>query len=135
MAALASEELVSTVFVPAANSMEASLVRGVTVYAVETLAQLLTHLNDEQEIEPFVPDPDMLDNEGQVFYEHDIAAVLGQDHVKRALEVAASGGHGVLMSGPAESGKESLARTLPSILPQLTAEETLEITKFIVSVE
>jgi magnesium chelatase family protein len=129
MVALASEELVTTVFAPAANAVEASLVRGVTVYAVETLAQLLAHLNVEQQIEPFVPDLCMLDSEGQTYYEHDMAAVLGQDHVKRALEVAASGGHSVLMSGPAASGKGSLARRLPSILPQLTLEETLEITK------
>lgn len=125
----ASEEPVTTVFVPAANAVEASLVRGVTVYAVETLAQLLAHLSDEQQLEPFVPDLCMLDSEGQTYYEHDMVAVLGQDHVKRALEVAASGGHSVLMSGPAESGKGSLARRLPSILPQLTLEETLEITK------
>ena len=129
MVALASEELVATVFAPAANVMEASLVQGVTVYPVETLAQLLAHLNDEQQIEPFVPDLDMLDNEGQTFYEHDIAAVLGQDHVKRALEVAASGGHSIIMSGPAALGKRSIARSLPSILPQLTAEEILEINK------
>ncbi len=129
MVALASEELVATIFAPAANVIEVSLVQGVTVYPVETLAQLLAHLNDEQQIEPFVPDPDMLDNEGQTFYEHDIAAVLGQDHVKRALEVAASGGHSIIMSGPAAAGKRSIARSLPSILPQLTAEEILEINK------
>src|ERR1700730_9330738 len=129
MVALASEELVTTVFAPAANAVEASLVQGVTVYPVETLAQLLAHLNDEQQIEPFVPDLCMLDSVGQTDYEHDMAEVLGQDHVKRALEVAGSGGHSVLMSGPAESGNGSLARRLPSILPQLTVEETLEITK------
>lgn len=129
MVALAPEELVATIFAPAANVMEASLVQGVTVYPVETLAQLLAHLNDEQQIEPFVPDPDLLDSEGQTFYEHDIAAVLGQDHVKRALELAASGGHNIIMSGPAASGKRSIARSLPSILPQLTAEEILEINK------
>jgi magnesium chelatase family protein len=129
MVALASEELMTTVFAPAANAMEASLVQGVTVYPVETLAQLIAHLNNQQQIEPFVPDQDMLDNESQTCYEHDFAAVLGQDHVKRALEVAASGGHSVLMSGPDESGKRSLARSLPSILPRLTVEATLEITK------
>jgi magnesium chelatase family protein len=129
MVALASEKLVSTVFVPAANSMEASLVRGVTIYAVETLAQILAHLNNEHQIEPFVSDPYMLDNIDQISYEHDMAAVRGQDHVKRALEIAASGRHSVLMSGPAESCKMSLARSLPSILPRLTIEEILKITK------
>jgi len=129
MLSLASEELVATVFVPAANAVEASLVQGVTVYAVETLAQLIAHLNDEQQIEPIVPNPYMLDFESLTCYEHDFAAVLGQDHVKRALEVAASGGHSVLMSGLDESGKRSLAGSLPSILPLLTVEATLEITK------
>lgn len=129
MVVLASEELVATIFVPAANTVEASLVQGVTVYAVETLAQLLAHLNDEQQIEPFVPDLCILHREGQTFYEHDMAAVLGQEHVKRALEVAASGGHSVILSGTAESGNGFLARCLPSILPRLTLEETLEVTK------
>jgi magnesium chelatase family protein len=129
MVALASEKQISAVFVPAADAVEATLIEGVTVYPVETLGQLVAHLNGEPRIEPYARDPHILDNAKEVLYPQDMASVRGQEHVKRALEIAASGGHNILMSGPPGSGKTLLARTMPSILPRMVIEEALDITK------
>src|SRR5712692_9377595 len=129
MVALAREKHVNAVFVPAIDAIEATLVEGVTVYPVETLGQLVQHLNCERQIEPFIPDPRLLDNAEHAMYLQDVGAVRGQEHVKRALEVAASGGHNILMSGPPGSGKTLLARATPSILPRMLIEEALDVTK------
>ena len=129
MVALAREKQVKTVFVPAVDALEATLVEGVEVFPVETLRQLIAHLNGTSPIEPYVRDPTLLDNAADVFYGQDMAAVRGQEHVKRALEVAASGGHNILMSGPPGSGKTLLARATPSILPRMLIEEALDVTK------
>jgi magnesium chelatase family protein len=129
MVALANEKHVKTVFVPAADAMEAALIRDVDIYPVETLGQLVMHLNGERLIESYIPDPRLLDYAETVFYGQDMAAVRGQEHVKRALEVAASGGHNILMSGPPGSGKTLLARSTPSILPRMVIDESLEVTK------
>ena len=129
MVALAREKGVKAVFVPAVDAVEAALVEEVIIYPVETLHQLVAHLNGERLVEPFIPDPRMLDLKEDVIYGQDMAAVRGQEHVKRALEVAASGGHNILMSGPPGSGKTLLARSTPSILPRMVIEEALEVTK------
>ncbi len=128
MVALASEKHVKTVFVPASDAVEAALIRDVVIYPVETLGQLIAHLTRERQIEPYIPDPKILDTTNFSSYGHDMAAVRGQEHVKRALEVAASGGHNILMSGPPGPGKTLLARTMPSILPPIGMEEFLEVT-------
>jgi magnesium chelatase family protein len=129
MVALAREKQVRAVFVPAPDALEAALVREVTIYPVESLAQLGEHLRGERLIEPYTPDPSLLHIEDRAIYLHDMADVKGQEHVKRALEVAASGGHNLLMSGPPGSGKTLLARAAPSILPRMTIDEALDVTK------
>jgi magnesium chelatase family protein len=123
------EKQIHSVFVPAADALEASLVPGNIIYPVEKLSQLLAHLNGEQQIMPYTPDPSIFDYTDKVSYENDMAKVRGQEHVKRVLEIAASGMHNILMSGPQGAGKMYLARCIPSILPQLTIGEKLEITK------
>ena len=129
MVALAREKNVKAVFVPAVDAMEATLVEGIMVYPVETLGQLVGHLNGERRIEPYTRDPSLLDQTRQAEYTQDMAAIRGQEHVKRALEVAASGGHNLLMSGPPGSGKTLLARAMPSILPRMVIAEALDVTK------
>ncbi len=129
MVALAREKQVRAVFVPAPDALEAALVREVMIYPVESLAQLGAHLRGERLIEPYTPDPGVLHIEDRAIYLHDMADVKGQEHVKRALEVAASGGHNLLMSGPPGSGKTLLARATPSILPRMTIDEALDVTK------
>ncbi len=127
--AVAAEKHVNEIFVPAADALEAALIKGVTIYPVETLTEVIAHLNGEKCIEPFVPDSRILEEAEFVFYGQDMAAVRGQEHVKRALEVAASGGHNLLMSGPPGSGKTLLARSTPSILPCMNIDEALDVTK------
>ena len=129
MVALAREKHVKAVFVPAVDAVEATLIEGVTVYPVETLGQLVAHLNGIKQIEPYIRDPHILDNAKEALYLQDMSSVRGQEHVKRALEVAASGGHNILMSGPPGSGKTLLARTTPSILPRMLIQEALDVTK------
>ncbi len=129
MVALAREKQVKAVFVPAVDAIEATLIEGVTVYPVETLGRLIAHLNGIQQLEPYTRDPHILDNVSEAQYTQDMSSVRGQEHVKRALEVAASGGHNILMSGPPGSGKTLLARTTPSILPRMLIEEALDVTK------
>lgn len=111
MVALAREKHVKAVFVPAVDAVEATLIEGVTVYPVETLGQLIAHLNGIKQLEPYTRDPHILDNVKEALYLQNMSSVRGQEHVKRALEVAASGGHNILMSGPPGSGKTLLART------------------------
>jgi len=123
----AKEYGLTEIFVPAMDAAEAALVDGITVYPVRTLEQCVNHLTEVARIAPYERTEDW--NATATEYELDMSMIKGQEFVKRALEIAASGAHNILMSGPPGSGKTLLARTLPSILPRLTVDESLEVTK------
>lgn len=127
MAALARDKGFNTLFVPASDAPEAALVPDLRVYPIESLFALVAHLNQLQTVAPYHPAQDF-SSDGAI-YAADFAEVRGQEHVKRALEIAAAGQHNVLMMGPPGSGKTLLARSMPSILPSLMLDEALEVTR------
>jgi len=129
MVDLAREQAMDAVFVPTADAKEASLVQGVKVLPVSSLAQLVGHLRHEETIAPYTAEGEPLERLEAPAIAGDLSLVKGQEHVKRALEVAAAGGHHVIMSGPPGAGKTLLARSLPSILPKMSIEEALGVTK------
>ena len=115
------------IYVPQENAAEAAVVEGIEVYAVESLAHLVAVLSGEQVLEP--TEGVLVETVEDEEYVDDFADVKGQAHVKRAMEIAAAGGHNVIMIGPPGSGKTMLARRMPSILPPMSREEALETTK------
>ena len=126
MAAVARQEGFKRLFVPKADAAEAALIPDLEIIPVETLAQLYAHLNGSAIIPRHPPIP-IQELEAPVTT--DFSEVKGQEHVKRALEVAASGSHNLLMVGPPGAGKTLLARALPAILPRMTIDEALDVTR------
>ena len=125
MALAAVRAGIKDLYVPASSAAEATLASGLNVYPVESVSQLVAHLREETPIlpaDPWTPGD-------SVEAELDFADVKGQENGKRALEIAAAGGHNLLMVGPPGSGKSMLARRLPSILPDMTRREALECTE------
>ena len=115
--------------VPEANAHEAAVVNNLKVYGVSTLSQVMAFVNGIEDLQPTIVDTraEFYAQQGQ--FELDFADVKGQDSVKRAFEIAAAGGHNLIMIGPPGAGKSMMARRLPSILPPLSLAESLETTQ------
>jgi magnesium chelatase family protein len=128
MVALAFQQGFSNIVVPEADAREAALIKGATILPFTSLAQLVSYLRGEIPA-PECPPATPVDVETAAPAGSDLTYVKGQEHAKRALEVAAAGGHNMVMVGPPGSGKTLLARALPSILPPLGDDEALEVTK------
>ncbi|MEA3336300.1 MAG: YifB family Mg chelatase-like AAA ATPase [Chloroflexota bacterium] len=128
MAHMAQQQGFETIYLPQEDAPEAALIEKLTVIPVPGMAALVSHLRDFDPIPPFEPllsFDETQPSTGAV----DFSEVKGQEHVKRALEVAAAGAHNVLMTGPPGAGKTLMARSLPSILPKVTLPEALDITR------
>ena len=125
MAIAAQRAGIKRLFVPADNAREAAFADGLEVYPVKDVRTLIAHLRAEELIAP-APPPDIADEAAGI---PDFADVKGQENVKRALEIAAAGGHNILLIGSPGAGKSMLARRLPSILPDMTRKEALEATE------
>ncbi len=129
MVALAHQKGVTNIVVPEIDAREASLVEGARIMPFTSLAQLASYLLGETALPEYKPVEVKKEEAPPERPTVDLAHIKGQEHVKRALEVAAAGGHNVIMCGPPGSGKTLLARSLPGILPPMTNEESLEVTK------
>ena len=126
MTVVARQQGFKRIFVPQSDAAEAALIPNLEVIPVGSLTELYGHLSGRQPIAPQEP----IRPEGlPVITQTDFQEIKGQEHVKRALEVAAAGGHNILMVGPPGAGKTLLARAMPGILPRLTIEEALDVTR------
>ncbi len=119
---------INKIFLPVENAAEAALIQNLEVYPIKSLSELLTYLEGKTELIAHKQKKDFWSAEN-LGNKYDMAYIKGQEHVKRALEIAAAGAHNILMQGPPGSGKTLLARTMPTILPEMVLEEALEVTK------
>ena len=125
MALAAEREGLRRLFVPAENAREAAFAENVEIYPVRTVSELVKHLRGEETLSPAAP----TDAAEDAFPFPDFSDVKGQENVKRAFEIAAAGGHNILIVGPPGAGKSMLAKRLPGILPDMSREEMLETTE------
>ena len=128
IALAAKAKRIKTLYLPEINAQEAGLIKGIDIMPVKRLIDLIDHLTGQKLIVPFTSQEPTFFSELEET-QYDMAYVKGQEHVKRAMEIAAAGGHNMLLSGPPGAGKTLLARTMPSILPPLILQEALEVTR------
>jgi len=127
LAMAAKEQKIQNIFVPMLSANEAAVIKGVNVFAIKKLKDLVDHLNNVNILKPLLPT--FVNENVKENIEFDFEEIIGQEQAKRALVIAAAGGHNVHMQGPPGSGKTMLARALSGILPDLSEEESLEVTK------
>lgn len=128
IALLAKDKKFKKIYLPAINSNESSIIKGIEIFAIDNLLSLLRHLTGVEILKP-IKAKNLDSYLKQEDYEFDMADIKGQEQAKRALEISAAGGHNILLKGPPGAGKTLLARTMPSVLPKLTLNESLEVTK------
>ncbi len=129
MVGVAHQQGFTDIVVPSADAREAGLIEGTRIMPFDSLAVLAAYLRGDTPAPEYKPDSSVVLEAPSIAASIDLAEIKGQEHVKRAMEVAAAGGHNVVMCGPPGSGKTLLARALPGILPSLNTEEALEVTK------